>query len=63
MPRKRKRLVGEHFRADGTPKRRFVTRAEAIEYAERYGYMNLMIYPCEFCGGFHFGTRRNPRRF
>jgi len=53
-----KRLVGEHFRADGKPKQRFKTRAAAIKHAERYGYSHLCIYECEFCGGFHFATRR-----
>lgn len=52
-----KRLVSEHFRSDGAPKRRFATREEAEKYAELYGYDHI-IYPCSFCRGYHFGTRK-----
>lgn len=62
MSHKRKRLVGEHFRDDGKPKRRFDTYAEAEAFIELYGHANLKIYgPCEFCGDYHLCTRR-PRR-
>jgi hypothetical protein len=56
-----RRLIGEHFRVDGTPKRRFATRALAIEYAERQGFDHLRIYGCGFCDGFHYATRKTPR--
>lgn len=60
--RKHKRLVGEHFRDDGRPKRRFDTYAAAEAHIELYGYTNLMIYgPCDCCGGYHLATRRNRR--
>lgn len=56
----RQRIVGEHFTADGKPKRRFDTHAEAEAYAETYGY-SVLVYPCTFCGGWHLATRRTPR--
>lgn len=56
--REPKRLVSEHFRRDGTPKQRYATRKEAERHAERYCHDHLSIYPCSFCGGFHFGTKR-----
>jgi len=62
MDRKPKRLVGEHFRSDGKPKRRFDSHDEAEAYIELYGYPNLKIYgPCEFCDGYHLCTRRARR--
>jgi hypothetical protein len=62
MKRKPKRLVGEHFRDDGKPKRRFDTYADAEAFIELYGRIDLMIYgPCEFCGGYHLGSRRARR--
>ena len=56
--REPKRLVSEHFRSDGTPKQPFATREAAEAHAERYGHDHLLIYPCDFCGAFHFATRR-----
>jgi len=59
MSKRSKRLVGEHFRKDGSPKRRFPTRDAAEKYADTYGYnQNLMIYHCQFCDGWHYATRR-----
>lgn len=60
----RKRIVGEHFREDGSPKRRFATEREAREYVETFGY-HCSVYPCSFagCNGYHLGTRRGPRLF
>lgn len=58
--REPRRLVSEHFRSDGKPKRRFATREEAERLAERYRHENLNVYPCGFCRGFHFGTKRGP---
>jgi hypothetical protein len=59
MNYKPRRLVGEHFRGDGKPKRRFDTHAGAEAFIALYGYLHLKIYgPCEFCGGYHLGTRR-----
>lgn len=56
------RLVGEHFRADGKPKRKFKTRQAAIKHAETYGFTDKCIYECTICHGFHFATRRGERR-
>jgi hypothetical protein len=62
MKREPKRLVGEHFRSDGKPKRRFDTHAEAEALIELYGYIHLMIYgPCEMCGGYHLSKQRRRR--
>jgi hypothetical protein len=52
--------VGEHFRGDGQPKRRFDTREEALAYIELYDYP-CDAYPCDFCKGWHLATRRAPR--
>ena len=54
----RERIVGEHFKADGSPKRRFKTLQAAERHALRYGLHDKVVDPCEFCGGFHFATRR-----
>ena len=56
------RLVGEHFRADGRPKRRFPTREAALQHARRYSHGHLTIYRCDFCQGYHFATRRGGDR-
>jgi hypothetical protein len=52
------RLVGEHFRDDGKPKKRFASERAALECIERYGYLDKVAYHCGFCGGWHLGTRR-----
>lgn len=54
----KQRIVGEHFRADGLPKRRFPTRAAAQRHADTYRLSDKLIYECEFCGGYHFATKR-----
>jgi hypothetical protein len=53
------RLVGEHFRSDGTPKRPFPTREAADRHARRHRHDHLTIYHCSFCDGYHFATRRD----
>lgn len=45
------RLIPEHFKDDGRPKRSFETRAEA----ERYLDKGANIYRCTFCRKFHVG--------
>jgi hypothetical protein len=55
--RPKPRIVGEHFRSDGSPKRRFPTQAAAERHAQRY-HLNQDLYECSFCGGFHFATKR-----
>jgi hypothetical protein len=55
----RRARVG-HFRADGTPKNRFSTQADAeraalqarLEHGTTVG-----SYACAMCGGWHLGTR------
>jgi hypothetical protein len=56
-----KRLVSEHFRDDGTPKRRFDTREAAQAHLDRHCQEYLIVYRCTFCGGYHFSGRRTPR--
>jgi hypothetical protein len=59
MAASERRLVGEHFRSDGGPKRRFPTREAAERHARRHCHGHLTIYDCSFCGGYHFATRRD----
>jgi len=60
--RGKERIVGEHFRADGSPKRRFASEHDARMHIERYGH-NCFPYHCTVCDGWHLGTRRTPRLF
>ena len=49
-----------HWRADGVPKTRFPTEAEANRFALQVRLehgTDLGAYPCEFCGGWHLGGR------
>lgn len=55
-------LVRDHFKADGTPKKRFKSFASAQAHAERYHHANLVIYQCSFCYAWHFATRRGRTR-
>jgi len=60
MPRRkhpRERLLGEHFRDDGKPKRRFTTERQATEHVRRHGH-NCYPYHCTICGGWHLATAR-----
>jgi hypothetical protein len=48
-----------HWRADGQPKVRYASEADANRAA--FGYRldhgaELLPYKCEFCGGWHLGT-------
>jgi hypothetical protein len=52
------RLLGEHFRDDGTPKTRFESEREALDCIERYDYRDKVAYHCDFCGGWHLATHR-----
>jgi hypothetical protein len=45
------RLISEHFKRDGTPKRGFDTYEEARRYLDR----GAKIYRCKFCGKLHIG--------
>jgi hypothetical protein len=55
-----KRILSEHFRAGGRPKRRFATREQAEKRARKH-YVDLVIYFCDFCEGWHFATPRRRR--
>lgn len=47
-----------HWRADGRPKVRFTTEAEANKAAFAYKLehgADLNVYECEYCGGWHLG--------
>jgi hypothetical protein len=57
-----KRLVGEHFKLDGRPKRSFPTREAAQRHALKYHHGHLDIYQCSFCQAWHFATRQTGRR-
>lgn len=49
-----RRLVGEHFRSDGKPKRAYPDATIAREEAERLG---MSFYRCEFCGKYHLTSK------
>lgn len=53
------RLLGEHFKRDGLPKRRYLTQAEA---QKARGKAHDKVYRCKFCGGWHRATRRTAPR-
>ncbi|HEX3946656.1 MAG TPA: hypothetical protein VHW47_03085 [Acidimicrobiales bacterium] len=66
MPRRRQphhrpfSLDGSHWRADGRPKVRYASQGEAVNAAEERGReseVELGVYRCEFCGGWHMGRR------
>jgi len=48
-----------HWRADGSPKTRFATEAEAnrvaLQVRLEHGH-DLGTYRCAFCGGWHLGS-------
>jgi hypothetical protein len=49
--------VGEHFREDGSPKRRFTSERQALEHIRRFGH-NCYPYHCSICDGWHLATAR-----
>jgi hypothetical protein len=56
-------VASAHFRADGRPKKRFASRAEALAAAadqSNESGLALAAYPCDFCGAWHMG-RETPR--
>jgi hypothetical protein len=57
-----RRIQGEHFREDGSPKRRFASEREALDHVRRFGH-NCFPYRCTVCDGWHLATRRTPRLF
>jgi hypothetical protein len=51
-----------HWRADGVPKVRYDSRAEALSAATERGReagVELGAYRCGYCDGWHMGRRRN----
>jgi hypothetical protein len=49
-----------HLRADGTPKHRFATQADAERaalHARLERGATVSSYSCEMCGGWHLGSR------
>jgi hypothetical protein len=54
------RSGGEHWRADGRPKARFPTEDAANRSSFRLRLeegADLDPYPCQYCGGWHLGSR------
>jgi hypothetical protein len=52
-----------HWRADGQPKVRYPTQRDALSAADERGResdVDLGVYRCDFCGGWHMG--RSGRR-
>jgi hypothetical protein len=53
-------LSASHWRADGAPKVRFATEREAMAVAAdraRESGIELGVYRCGFCHGWHMGRR------
>ena len=54
-----RRVRLSHWRADGEPKTRYRTQADAeraaLQYRLEHG-RELNSYSCEFCSGWHLGT-------
>ncbi len=53
-------IDGSHWRADGRPKVRYASQADALHAADeraREADVQLQVYRCEFCGGWHMGSR------
>jgi hypothetical protein len=54
----------DHWRADGQPKSRFATQAEANRWTLQMRLeegADLDPYPCSFCAGWHVGSRPSGR--
>ena len=51
-------LVSEHFKHDGTPKRKYVTKVRAeAEIIKDCRDRDEYAYRCNFCGFWHRATR------
>jgi hypothetical protein len=51
-------LASSHWREDGQPKMRFGSQGEALNAADdraRESGVDLGVYQCGFCGGWHMG--------
>lgn len=49
------RVIGEHFKADGRPKKPFASKPEAREFALR---VKQHAYYCHFCRRWHVAKNR-----
>jgi hypothetical protein len=57
------RLISEHFKKDGTPKKSFETKREALESRPLLDRENWKAYVCGFCGKRHLAkTKRQKKR-
>lgn len=52
----KRRLLGEHFKRDGKPKRGFATHAQALVEMERSNKAHA--YRCKFCRQWHVAGRK-----
>ncbi|MCL4446071.1 MAG: hypothetical protein M1134_04245 [Actinobacteria bacterium] len=55
-------ISGTHWRDDGTPKVRFTSRSAALATAQLRASeagVDLGVYQCEFCNGWHMGRSTN----
>lgn len=52
----RKRILGEHFNRDGTPKKSFGSQKAAIKFIDQNPKQPLKAYRCEFCKKWHVAT-------
>jgi hypothetical protein len=60
-----RRRLGPHWRADGAPKAAYLTQGEALSVAEerrRETGVELSVYRCDVCAGWHMGSRDGERR-
>lgn len=54
-----RRILGEHFRRDGMPKRGYESHVIAAAEAREFG---LVAYHCSFCDKWHLATPPEPTR-
>lgn len=50
------RILGEHFKADGKPKRGFLSLAQAKRFVRDHNITNVTPYECTFCNKYHLAT-------
>jgi hypothetical protein len=51
-----RRIIGEHFKRNGLPKRDWGSQDRAKRAADRH---HARAYQCSFCGGWHLATDTN----
>jgi hypothetical protein len=52
----RTRLIGEHFKVNGEPKRPFETRRSAETWIAAHPNQKIRAYKCSFCSKYHLAT-------